>query len=223
MVGGIAHEINNPVSFIKGNLTPANGYFQDMSQLLKMYQQTYPNPTPEIQQVLEEIELEFLLKDWTKLMDSMKIGTERIKQIVLSLRNFSRLDESQLKSVDIHLGIDSILLLWQNRLRAEGNRPKTVVIKNYAALPKIKCYASQLNQVFMSLLDNAIDALSNQPEPRWITINTSIITKDYPIIVIKIADNGVGMSEEVRQKMFDPFFTTKPVGKGTGLGLAISP
>jgi two-component system NtrC family sensor kinase len=222
MVAGIAHEINNPVSFIQGNLNPANGYFQDISQLLKIYQQTYPNPTPEIQQFIEEIEIDFLLKDWPKLIDSMTLGTERIKQIILSLRNFSRLGESQLKSVDIHLGIDSTLLLWQNRLRAEGNRPEIKVIKNYSTLPKIKCYASQLNQVFMNLLDNAIDALSNQPEPKLITINTSIITKNSPVIVLKIADNGVGMSEEVRQKMFDPFFTTKPVGKGTGLGLAIS-
>lgn len=221
MVAGIAHEINNPVSFIQGNLTPANGYFQDISQLLKIYQQTYPT-TPEIQQVTEEIELDFLLKDWPKLVDSMKLGTERIKAIVLSLRNFSRLGESQLKSVDIHLGIDSTLLLWQNRLRAEGNRSEIKVIKNYSTLPKIKCYASQLNQVFMNLLDNAIDALSNQPEPRLITINTSIITKDTSVIMIKIADNGVGMSEEVQQKIFDPFFTTKPVGKGTGLGLTIS-
>jgi PAS domain S-box-containing protein len=222
MVAGIAHEINNPVSFIQGNLTPANGYFQDLSQLLKVYQQTYPNPTPEIQKLTEDIELDFLLKDWLKLMASMKVGTERIKQIVLSLRNFSRLDESQLKQVDIHLGIDSTLLLWQNRLRAEGNRPEIIVIKNYSILPKIKCYASQLNQVFLSLLDNAIDALKSQAEPRLITINTSIITKSHPVVVIKIADNGVGMSEDVRQKMFDPFFTTKPVGSGTGLGLAIS-
>lgn len=222
MVAGIAHEINNPVSFIQGNLTPANSYFQDLCQLLTAYQQTYPNPTAEIQQIIEEIELDFLLTDWTKLMNSMKIGTERIKQIVLSLRNFSRLGESQLKSVDIHSGINSTLLLWQNRLRAEGNRPEIKVIKNYSALPKIKCYASQLNQVFMNLLDNAIDALKKQPTPRIITINTSIINQDSPVVIIKIADNGVGMSESVRQQIFDPFFTTKPVGSGTGLGLAIS-
>ncbi len=221
MVAGIAHEINNPVSFIQGNLTPANGYFQDLSNLLKVYQETYPT-TPEIEQLTKEVELDFLLKDWQKLITSMKVGTERIKQIVLSLRNFSRLDESQLKSVDIHVGIDSTIMLWQNRLRAEGNRPEITVIKNYGMLPKVKCYASQLNQVFMSLLDNAIDALSNQTGLRLITINTSIITKESPVVVIRIADNGVGMSEEVRQKMFDPFFTTKPVGSGTGLGLAIS-
>ena len=222
MVAGIAHEINNPVSFIQGNLTPADGYFQDLNQLLKVYQQTYPNPTPEIQQLIDDIELDFLLKDWSKLMASMKVGTDRIKQIVLSLRNFSRLGEAQLKSVDLHSGIDSTLLLWENRLRAEANRPEIKVIKNYGTIPKIKCYASQLNQVFMSLLDNAIDALSSKPTPRLITINTSIIKKDKPVVMIRIADNGVGMSEEVKQKMFDPFFTTKPIGKGTGLGLAIS-
>lgn len=222
MVAGIAHEINNPVSFIQGNLTPAQEYFEDLNRLLNLYQETYQNSNPEIQQLRKEIDLEFLIEDYAKLMSSLRVGTERIKQIVLSLRNFSRLDESPLKSVDIHQGIDNTLEILQNRLQVKGNCPEIRVIKKYDILPKIKCYASQLNQVFMNLLDNAIDALENQPEPRIIKISTEIINYESPFIVIRIADNGRGMRQEVQDKIFDPFFTTKPVGSGTGLGLAIS-
>jgi signal transduction histidine kinase len=227
MVAGIAHEINNPVSFIQCNLTPARGYFRDLLALIELYQQTYPHPTPEIQQFTEEIDLEFLVEDCQKLMHSMQVGAERIEEIVLSLKSFSRLDEAELKRVDIHEGIDTSLMILQHRLRAEGNRPEIKVIKHYSQLPLVSCYASQLNQVFMNLLDNAIDALENQASPRVITISTSILIKESPIpssqfAVIRIADNGPGMSEQVRQQMFDPFFTTKPVGNGTGLGLAIS-
>ena len=262
MVAGIAHEINNPVSFIQGNITPARGYFRDLLALIELYQQTYPHPTPEIQQFVEEIDLEFLVEDCSKLMHSMQVGAERIEQIVLSLRNFSRLDEQELKAVDINEGIDNTLLILQHRLRAEGAivkgslpfgeaghdsvlRPKIEVIKDYGQLPKVTCYASQLNQVFMNLLDNAIDALETQPPPRVITIRTEMGSRDrsegeeavgnaeessptpysllpHPSVVIRIADNGSGMSEEIQKQMFDPFFTTKPVGTGTGLGLAIS-
>lgn len=262
MVAGIAHEINNPVSFIQGNITPAREYFRDLLALIELYQQTYPHTTPEIQQFVEEIDLEFLVEDCSKLMHSMQVGAERIEQIVLSLRNFSRLDEQELKAVDINEGIDNTLLILQHRLRAEGAivkgslpkgeagydsglRPKIEVIKDYGQLPKVTCYASQLNQVFMNLLDNAIDALETQPPPRVITIRTAIGSRDRsegeeavgnaeessptpysllppPSVVIRIADNGSGMSQEIQKQMFDPFFTTKPVGTGTGLGLAIS-
>jgi PAS domain S-box-containing protein len=222
MVAGIAHEINNPVSFIQGNIIPAQEYFQDINRLLELYQQTYQNPTPEIQQLSKDVDLEFLLEDYTKLVGSLQIGAERIKQIVLSLRNFSRLDESPLKSVDIHQGIDNTLELLHNRIQLEGNHPEIMVVKCYDNLPKIKCYASQLNQVFMNLLENAIEAVENQPEPRIIKISTEITNHKAQFLVIRIADNGVGISQEVREKIFDPFFTTKPIGSGTGLGLAIS-
>lgn len=237
MVAGVAHEINNPVSFIYGNLTPAQQYFQDLLQLLTLYQKTYPNPTPEIRQLAEAIDLDFVIEDWPNLITSIEVGAERIQKIVLSLRSFSRLDESELKPVDIQGSIDNTLGILQPRLRAQGNYKEIQVIKDYSQLPLVTCYASQLNQVFMHLLSNAIDALESQPEPRMITISTSTLTKESPsplissrgteipnsqFAVIRIADNGPGMSEEVRQQMFDPFFTTKPVGSGTGLGLAIS-
>ncbi|HEY9668763.1 MAG TPA: PAS domain S-box protein, partial [Coleofasciculaceae cyanobacterium] len=227
MIAGVAHEINNPTSFIYCNLTPARSYFQDLLRLIQIYQQNYPNSTPEVQQIAEEIDLDFLVKDWSKLMDSMQVGAERIQQIVLSLRSFSRLDKSELKSVDIHQGIDNTLLILQPRLRAVGDHPAISVIKDYGQLPHITCYANELNQVFMNLLSNAIDALEHQPAPRVITIRTEVIssasTSPYTqFVAIRIADNGSGMSEAVLNQIFDPFFTTKPVGSGTGLGLSIS-
>jgi two-component system, NtrC family, sensor kinase len=240
MVAGVAHEINNPVSFIYGNLVHARRYFQDLIGLIKTYQQSYPNPTPEIQQVAEEIDLDFLVEDWQKLMNSMRVGTDRIREIVLSLRNFSRLDEKELKPVDIHEGINNTLLILQHRLRAEGNAGEIEVIKDYGQLPLVTCYASQLNQVFMNLLANAIDALETQTSPRRITISTKVVSCQSSVVsgqeqqttddeqrttdwvAIRIADNGSGMSEEVKKKIFDPFFTTKPVRSGTGLGLSIS-
>lgn len=227
MIAGIAHEINNPLSFIQGNLTPAHQYFRNLLELIKLYQQTYPHPTPEINNLVEDIDLEFLVEDWSKLIDSMLVGTQRICDIVLSLKNFARLDEENLKPVDIHQGIENTLLILQHRLRAEGYRPEIEVIKKYGQLPLVTCYASQLNQVFMNILSNAIDALENQPERRKIMIRTSLINHKptSPIaqsIVVKISDNGLGMTDEVRQKIFNPFFTTKPVGSGRGLGLSIS-
>jgi len=240
MVAGVAHEINNPLSFIQGNLTPAREYFQDLLKLIKLYQQTYPNSTPEIQQLASLIDLDFLVEDWPKLMDSMHGGTQRIEEIVRSLKSFSRLDESELKPVDIHEGIENTLFILQHRLRSQGGGPAIKVIKDYSQLPLVSCYASQLNQVFMNLLSNAIDAIETQPSPRVITIRTSLGTGDWGLgtgnweeesqslipnsqyVVIQIADNGSGISEEVLHKIFDPFFTTKPVGSGTGLGLSIS-
>ncbi len=244
MIAGIAHEINNPVSFIFGNLRYARQYFQELLELVQFYQNTYPNPTREIQQLVSQIDLNFLVEDWSKLMDSMQVGARRIQEIVLSLRNFSRLDEQELKPVDIHQGIDNTLLILQHRLRAEGDRGEIQVIKDYSQLPKVTCYASQLNQVFMNLLNNAIDAVETKPDPRVITIHTSLIqnpqcttttsgsakeiqsdisrTSNFPSVIILITDNGSGMSKEILHKIFDPFFTTKPVGSGTGLGLSIS-
>jgi len=233
MVAGVAHEINNPVSFIYGNLAPAKEYFQDLVRLIHIYQKTYPTPTAELQQLIEEIDLDFLLDDWQNLLKSMQIGTDRIRAIVLSLRNFSRLDEKEIKKVDIHEGIDNTLLILQHRFKAAVNAQGIQVIKQYDQLPLVTCYASQLNQVFMNIMSNAIDALENQPSPRIITISTEVDTgKKQPtkddgqptsdFIIIRIADNGSGINEDIKPKIFDPFFTTKPVGSGTGLGLSIS-
>ncbi|HEY9300064.1 MAG TPA: ATP-binding protein, partial [Phormidium sp.] len=247
MVAGIAHEINNPVNFIYGNLDHANGYISDLLELLDLYQQYYPNPVPEIIEEAETIDLEFLKEDLPKLLASMQVGTERIRQIVLSLRNFSRLDEAEKKPVNIHEGIDNTLLILQSRLKGVQGKPEIQIIKEYSNLPLIECYAGQLNQVFMNIISNAIDALENVPEPRIITIRTDVIKNrsesnflqgedallssnslpefandKFQLVMVSITDNGPGMSEEVRKRLFDPFFTTKPVGKGTGLGLSIS-
>ncbi len=243
MVAGVAHEINNPVSFIHGNLPYATEYVQGLLRLVQLYQQQYPHPGEAIQMQAEAIDLNFLLDDLPKLMASMHLGAERIRQIVLSLRSFSRLDEAEMKPVDLHEGIDSTLLILQNRLRPQGGsrkrgtvaeHPGILVIKEYGDLPRVDCYAGQLNQVFMNILSNAIDALEedsggrvqdaspeDSPESSpQIRIRTEVINSDW--VGIRIADNGPGMTESVRQKLFDPFFTTKPVGKGTGLGLSIS-
>ena len=230
MVAGVAHEINNPVSFIYGNLTHTHNYTQDLLALVHLYQQHYPNPVPEIQEQIEDIDLDFLIEDLPKMLDSMNVGAERIRQIVLSLRNFSRLDEAEMKQVDIHEGIDSTLLILQNRLKAHGKHPGIELVKEYGDLPSVECYAGQLNQVFMNILSNAIDALDsynqqrqldeNRVDPSTITIRTLELNPDY--IAVGIADNGPGITQEVRTRIFDPFFTTKPVGKGTGLGLSIS-
>lgn len=225
MVAGIAHEINNPVSFIYSNLTPARQYHQDLLSLVAAYQQAYPNPTPQIQLLTKEIDLDFVVEDWSKLMDSMQIGADRIGAIVRSLRNFSRLDERELKPVDIHEGIENTLLILQHRLKAHSSKSEIQVIKDYGKLPLVTCYANQLNQVFMNLLTNAIDALESQPEPGIITIRTSLVLGKEPqtnSVMIRITDNGCGISEEVKSQIFDPFFTTKPIGSGTGLGLAVS-
>ncbi|BAZ14182.1 putative histidine kinase [Calothrix sp. NIES-4071] len=233
MVAGIAHEINNPVSFIYGNLTYTSEYSQNLLNLLKLYQEKYPQPVKEIQDCIQDIDLEFLQKDVPLLLNSMKMGAERIRQIVVSLRNFSRLDEAEMKTVNIHEGIDSTLMILNSRLNQQNRRPKINVIKNYDVdLPLVHCYAGQLNQVFMNILVNAIDALEqlcfqNKVANQELTIN--IQTQNIQAssntqnrILISIADNGCGIPQDVQQKIFDPFFTTKPVGQGTGLGLSIA-
>jgi len=220
MVAGVAHEINNPVNFIHGNLEYANQYIIDLLKLIRLYQQEYPQPTEAIAEEIAEIELDFLTEDLLKLLESMKIGSERIRQIVLSLRNFSRLDESQMKLVDIHEGIDNTLLILNSRLK-QGIE----VIKNYGELPEIECYPAQLNQVFMNILVNAIDALeesgdnSKKSKIPQILIQTQKL--DSSQILVRISDNGPGISLAIQSKLFDPFFTTKEPGKGTGIGLAI--
>lgn len=229
-VAGVAHEINNPVNFIYGNLPHAREYIQDLMQLIEAYQSQYPNPPDTIQQQIEAIDLEFVEQDLLKLMASMRIGADRIRAIVLSLRNFSRIDEGDAKFVDLHEGIESTLLILQNRLKAKPDRPAIAVVKNYGALPEVECYPGQLNQVVMNILSNAIDALEEQNRGRTfeeICDNPNVIrimTKQSKPgwVALHIVDNGIGIPEAVVQKIFDPFFTTKDVGNGTGLGLAIS-
>ncbi|MHC0061938.1 ATP-binding protein [Nostoc sp. UIC 10890] len=218
MVAGIAHEINNPVNFIYGNIECASDYTQDLLNLVTLYQKQYPNPIHLIEENIEKIDLNFIHKDLPSLLCSMKIGAQRIREIVLSLRNFSRLDEAEMKEVDIHEGIENTLLILNHRLQQDIE-----VIKKYGILPLIECYPSQLNQVFMNILSNAIDALLDQKahsvKSRKIIINTLNIDNNY--IKVGIRDNGSGIPPEIKNKLFDPFFTTKPVGKGTGLGLSI--
>ncbi|OYD87502.1 serine/threonine protein kinase [Nostoc sp. 'Peltigera membranacea cyanobiont' 213] len=222
LVAGIAHEINNPINFIYGNLQPASEYVTSLIELNNLYQELYPQPLPEIAEKIADIELEFISSDLQKLLLSMSVGADRIRQIVLSLRNFSRLDESEIKSVDIHSGINSTLLILQHRLQNNSKHPEIAVIQKYGQLPLVNCYASALNQVFMNILNNAIDALEESDINRQPTIIIQTEFTESKKIVIRIADNGIGMSESVQNKIFNPFFTTKPVGSGTGLGLSTS-
>ncbi|MEG4204199.1 PAS domain S-box protein [Microcoleus sp. Pol7_A1] len=233
MVAGIAHEINNPATFINGNISHTYNYFHDLIELLNLYQQCYPSPDPQIAKKVNDLDLDFLKEDLPRMLNSMRVGIERIGKIVLSLRNFSRLDESEMKLVDLHEGIDSTLLIVQHRLHQENTKSRIEIIKEYGKISKISCCAGQLNQVFFNIITNAIDAVENQPQPRTIVIRTEMKKAGLKShsksqlshcdrIVICIADSGPGMTEDVRKRLFDPFFTTKPVGSGTGLGLSIS-
>ena len=259
LIAGVAHEISNPVSFIFSNYTPTKEYISDIIKILRLYQKYFPTPPAEIQEESEAVDLEFLLEDLPKIIDSMKVGAQSLFNISVSLRNFSRLDTLSLVPVNIHEGLDSTLLILQHRLKASGDRPAIKVIKEYEELPPVECYPGQLNQVFINILANAIDALeeeiSNQMErgdgsfcnaeltaPNVATANSSGVTgltrsrklrltptiwirtevHEGNSIAIRIADNGPGITQEVKQQLFEPMFTTKPVGKGTGLGLSIS-
>ncbi|MBA3922478.1 MAG: HAMP domain-containing histidine kinase, partial [Nostocaceae cyanobacterium] len=220
LVAGIAHEINNPVNFIYGNLTHVTEYIQELMHLLKCYQQEYSQPSLALQIISEEIDCNFLMADLSRLLSSMKVGAERIRSIILSLRTFSRLDEADLKAVNLHEGIESALLFLQSRLKTKAGK-EIQVIKEYGDLPPVECYPGKLNQVFMNVLCNAIDALelgSNNQSPT-ILLRTWVQGQR---VAIAIADNGVGISESIRERIFEPFFTTKPIGQGTGIGLSIS-
>lgn len=226
LVAGIAHEINNPVNFIAGNLQPAKDHVQDVMKLLELYQEYHPQPHANVQAWMDEVDIDYIKEDLLKLLQSMQIGSDRIRQLVLSLRNFSRLDEAELKAVDIHEGIDNTLLILQHRLKANADYPAIQVIRDYAQLPLVECYSSQLNQVFMNIISNAIDAIEEHQQKNsrssnaTITIRTSISDSNW--VNISIIDTGSGITEDTKAKIFDPFFTTKSIGKGTGLGLPIS-
>lgn len=245
LVAGIAHEINNPINFVHGNLAYISTYTQDLLSLVQAYQQQVPHPPAALQQQLEAIDLNFLTEDLRNLITSMQTGTRRVRETILSLRNFSRLDEAEFKSADLHEGLDNTLMILRHRLEANSSRPAIQVIKKYGNLPLIECYPGQLNQVFLHLLTNAIDAIeekiqkcsgyslkehrNTENQKKFLTeaddLNTIWVQTEvegFNSIRITISDNGIGISEEARSCLFDPFFTTKVVGKGSGLGLSIS-
>jgi signal transduction histidine kinase len=254
LVAGVAHEINNPIGFIYSNLHHAKEYTEGLMRMLSLYRQHCPESIPEIEAESENIELDYLLEDLPKVFDSMQQGAERVRDIVLSLRNFCRLDEAQMKQVNIHDGINNTIMLLQSQLKGKPGQEAIAIHKEYSDLPLVQCYPGQLNQVFMNILVNAIYALveckkhenvdgktpndlqagdqnnscantqssisNSSHQMPAILIRTELI--EGKKVIIKISDNGPGMTEDVRKRLFDPFFTTKPVGKGTGLGLSIS-
>lgn len=223
LITSIAAEITNPINFITGNLSHTQEYAEDLFNLLYLYQQHYPEPVPEILETIESIDLEFTSQDFSQMIESMKGGAERIRDLVDALRNFMRLNESELKAVDIHEGINSTLLILQHRFKPKGGSRGIQVVKAYSKLPQVECYPSQLNQVFMNLLSNAIDALDshpNHPGQKTILIRTEALGGDR--ILISIADNGVGINPTLQDQIFEPFFTTKSPKKSIGVGLAIA-
>lgn len=224
LIASIVHEINNPVSFIYGNLSHVEIYTQDLLHLLRLYQENYPNPSEEIQDQIQEMELDFLLEDLPKVLSSMQMGSDRIREIVKSMQNFSRSDSSNMTLCDVHDSIDSTVLILRNRLNHQKDRREIEVVKEYGKLPSIECYSGQLNQVFMNLISNAIDALEEAAEEKpdtllKIYVRTELAENDR--VRVRISDTGLGISPEVKERMFQQFFTTKKIGKGTGLGLFI--
>lgn len=224
LMASIVHEINNPVSFIYGNLSHVEIYTQDLLHLLRLYQENYPNPSEEIQDQIEEMELDFLLEDLPKVMSSMQMGSDRIREIVKSMQNFSRSDNTNMTLCDLHDSIDSTVLILRNRLNPQKNRRDIDIVKDYGKLPLVECYAGQLNQVFMNLISNAIDALEEAAEEKpdtllKIYVRTELAENDR--VRVRISDTGSGISPQVKERMFEQFFTTKKIGKGTGLGLSI--
>jgi len=222
MVAGVAHEINNPVNFIYGNIPYIERYTEDLIRLVQSYQIYYPQPVEPLQELVTEVELDFLLRDLPKILRSMKSGAERIHEVVQSLQNFSHLNEAPLKTVDLHAALESTLLILHNHF-TEGIQ----VTRNFGDLPPVECYPQQINQVFLSLLMNAIEALGRSPKPeRAITLQTDWLPDDAQIagglVRVAIADNGLGIPVEIQPRIFDPFFTTKDVGQGRGLGLSLS-
>ena len=236
MVGGIAHEMNNPLNFISNNFNYLDEYSQKIIDTIQIYQSYYPTPDAEIVEMLEDVELDFLIDDLPGVLESMDRGTNRIKNIVDSLKTFSRLQQAEMKTFDIHEGLDSTLMILSDRLEAKSDRPKIEVIKDYGQLPQVYCDGGQLNQVFMNLLFNAIEALDESlstnklpgtldqdvQKNKFGTIRIYTQVKDEESVIIGIANNGPMIPPGIQDKIFDPFFTTKPVGKGPGLGLAIS-
>ncbi len=230
LVAGIAHEINNPVNFIHGNLTPAEEHINQLISFLALYRECHPQPHPKIQAWMEDVDVDYAAEDLIKILGSLKVGSDRIRKLVLSLRSFSRLDEAEYKAVDIHEGLESTLLILQHRLKASSDHPGIHIVRDYEQLPAVECYPSQLNQVFMNLIANAIDALEERDQlrrfeeihshPSIITIRTQLLPNQT--ITISIIDNGSGIDANNIDKLFEPFFSTKAIGKGTGLGLSIS-
>ncbi len=231
LMAGLGHEINNPVNFISGNISHTQKYIENLLKHLQLYREAFPNPGEDIQEHAEEIDLEYLLEDLPKMISSLKEGTDRLRQISTSMRTFSRADTSAKVACNIHEGIDSTLIILKHRLKDSNKRPAIEVVKEYGDLPPVHCFLGLLNQVFMNLIANAIDALEEsnqgrsyqeiQANPNRITVRTSVL-KENETVAISVKDNGVGMSPEVLSQLFDQLFTTKPVGKGTGLGLSIS-
>ncbi|MEM9003794.1 MAG: ATP-binding protein [Cyanobacteria bacterium P01_F01_bin.86] len=223
LVAGISHEINNPINFIAANLDYVTDYTNDLLQLVGKYQEVLPSPPPKIQKAIKACDLDFVIEDLHRILASMKTGSDRIQELVLSFRNFSRLGQVGKKSVDLHEGINNTLVLLSHRFKSSTKRPEIQVIKHFGLLPKVECCPEQLNQVFMNILTNAIDALDtdsdNQPTEPCIQVYTAAVDN---FVEIRIANNGPTIEADIQQRMFEPFFTTKVVGEGIGLGLAIS-